>query len=136
MITSFDASTLITLIEAREPFAGMLRRALTALADVHPGMPVARSRLAWPAGRVGPLKSGDALTLACHDTVFARPELVWVDLGRNVVELAAAVRARHGLRSPRRAACGLLPATGARAMLPTGSTTVTRVSGLRARVLA
>ena len=136
MIAFFDASALIYLIEAREPFASTLRQALAALADVHPGMPVALSRLTWLACRVGPLKSGDAATLARYDTFFARPDLIWVALGRDVVELATAVRARHGLRTPDalQAACCLQ--LGAEHLLLTGDTTFTRVSGLRVRVLA
>ena len=136
MIAFFDASALIYLLEAREPFAGTLRRAITALADVHPGLPVALSRLTWLECRVGPLKSGDATTLARYDAFFARPDLIWVDLGRDVVELATAVRARHGLRTPDalQAACCLQ--LGPEHVLLTGDTTFTRVSGLRVRVLA
>ena len=136
MIAFFDASALIYLLEAREPFAGTLRRAITALADVHPGLPVALSRLTWLACRVGPLKSGDATTLARYDAFFARPDLIWVDLGRDVVELATTVRARHGLRTPDalQAACCLQ--LGPEHVLLTGDTTFTRVSGLRVRVLA
>ena len=136
MIAFFDASALIYLIEARVPFASTLRQALAALADVHPGMPVALSRLTWLACRVGTLKSGDAATLARYDTFFARPDLIWVALGRDVVELATAVRARHGLRTPDalQAACCLQ--LGAEHLLLTGDTTFTRVSGLRVRALA
>ena len=136
MIAFFDASALIYVIEAREPFASTLRQALTALAELHPGMPVALSRLTWLECRISPLKGGDAVTLARYDTFFARPDLIWVELGRDVVELATAVRARHGLRTPDalQAACCLQ--LGPEHLLLTGDTAFTRVSGLRVRVLA
>ena len=136
MIAFFDASALIYWIEAREPFASTLRQALATLADLYPGMPVALSRLTWLECRVGPLRSGDATTLARYDAFFARSDLIWVDLGRDVVELATAVRAQHRLRTPvaLQAACCLQ--LGPEHVLLTGDTTFTRVSGLRVRVLA
>jgi len=47
VIAFFDASALIYLIEGREPFAGAVRASLQTLADRHPGMKAALSRLSW-----------------------------------------------------------------------------------------
>ncbi|PLC51104.1 hypothetical protein CR159_05800 [Pollutimonas subterranea] len=53
----------------------------------------------WLECRVGPMKYNDMGTLALFDTFFASPDLVWVEMNREVVELAPAIRVRHGLRS-------------------------------------
>jgi predicted nucleic acid-binding protein len=66
---------------------------------VHPAAGTAVSRLSWLECRVGPMKAHDTAVLAAYDAFFARPDLLWVDLTRDVVELAAAVRVRHGLRT-------------------------------------
>jgi len=87
------------LIEGREPFGGRIRAALAALPQLHPAAGTAVSRLSWLECRVGPMKAHDTAALAAYDAFFARPDLLWVDLTRDVVELAAAVRVRHGLRT-------------------------------------
>ena len=38
--------------------------------------------------------------LAAYDVFFARPDLPWVELIRDIVELAAAIRAWHCLSAP------------------------------------
>ncbi|MFZ7096860.1 type II toxin-antitoxin system VapC family toxin [Luteimonas dalianensis] len=100
MIAFFDSSALIYLLEGKPPFGDHVRSALAALEQEHPGMEVALSRLTWLECRAGPLKADDAEALQLYDTFFARPDLVWVELDRNVVELATAIRVRHGLRTP------------------------------------
>jgi predicted nucleic acid-binding protein len=99
VIVFFDASALIYLIEGREPFGSRVRAALAALLQMHPAAGTAVSRLSWLECRVGPMKAHDTAVLAAYDAFFARPDLLWVDLTRDVVELAAAVRVRHGLRT-------------------------------------
>lgn len=44
------------------------------------------------------MRTNDSATLAMFDSFFARPDLVWVDLTRNGVELAAAIRVQAGLK--------------------------------------
>jgi hypothetical protein len=39
-------------------------------------------------------------TLAQFDAFFTRPDLIWVELTKTVVELATLIRVRHGLRTP------------------------------------
>lgn len=135
MIVFFDASALIYLIEGREPFFGNVRAVVQALSDRHPGLGVAASRLTWLECRVGPMKSNDTATLKRYDTFFGRPDLVWVELTRDVVELAASVRVRHGLRTPDalQAACCLQ--LGAEHVLLTGDAAFKRVAGLNVAVL-
>lgn len=45
MIACFAASALIPLIEAKEPFAGKVRKELAALTTQHPDLGAAVSRL-------------------------------------------------------------------------------------------
>jgi len=126
VIVFFDASALIDLIEGREPFSGTVRAELQALIERDPSTKAAVSRLSWLECRVGPMK----------DTFFARPDLIWVELTRDVVELAAAVRVRHGLRTPDalQAAC-CLQLRGPHVLF-TGDTVFKRVAGLNVTLLA
>lgn len=135
MIAFFDASALIYLVEGSEPFAEAVRARLRALVDRDPGAKAAISRLSWLECRVGPMKHHDTVTLNRYDAFFARPDLLWVELSRDVVELAAAVRVRHGLRTPDalQAACCLQ--LGADHELLTGDSVFQRVDGLNVALL-
>ena len=46
------------------------------------------------------MKANDAPSLSAFDAFFGRPDLVWEELTRTVVELAAVIRVKHGLRTP------------------------------------
>lgn len=136
MVVFFDASALIYLIEGREPFAGSVRTAVRSLVGRHPDARIALSRLSWLECRVGPMKANDAAVLAVYDAFFARPDIVWVELTREVVELAATVRVRHGLRTPdalQAASCLQLPSGH---LMLTGDSAFERVTGLDVRVLS
>ena len=130
-----DASALIYLVEGRPPFAEGVRAALQALQAEQGPLQVAVSRLTWLECRVGPLRSGDIEALVAYDDFFSRPDLVWVDLGREVVELATAIRARERLRTPDalQAACCLQ--LGPRHVMLAGDVAFSRVSGLNVRVV-
>jgi predicted nucleic acid-binding protein len=136
VIVFFDASALIYVLEGQPSFAERVRAQLAALEQAHPGLQAAISRLSWLECRVGPMKANDAATLALFDAFFARPDLVWVELSREVVELAAAIRVRHGLLTPDalQAACCLQ--LGPRHVLLTGDAAFRRVAGLNVTVLA
>ncbi len=82
------------------PSSTQVRSNLAAAAKKHPDMLAAVSRLAWLQCHVGPMKSNDNATLAAFDKFFARTDLVWVELSKEVVELAAAIRVKHGLKTP------------------------------------
>lgn len=136
MIVFFDASALIYLIEGAEPFGGKVRQALAALAKKHPDLGSAVSRLAWLECRVGPMKANDGATLATYDAFFARPDLVWVELTREVVELAAAIRVKHGLRTPDALQAASCLQLGPRHIFLTGDAAFKRVAGLNATLLS
>lgn len=135
MIAFFDASALIYLIEGKEPFAGRVRSQLAEVAQAHPGMSAAVSRLSSLECRVGPMKNNDAAALALFDAFFARPDLVWVELNREVVELATAIRVRHGLRTPDALQAASCLQLGQKHLLLTGDATFQRVQGLQVAVL-
>ena len=135
MIVFFDASALIYLIEGREPFAGRVRKQLTALAKKRPDLGAAVSRLTWLECRVGPMRANDSATLASFDAFFARPDLAWVELTKDVVELAAAIRAKHGLRTPDALQAASCLQLGADHVFLSGDSAFKRVGGLNVRVL-
>ena len=135
MIAFFDASALIYLIEGKEPFASNVRQQLTALASKYPDLVAAVSRLTWLECRVGPMKANNSAVLAAFDTFFGKPDLVWVELTKEVVELAAAIRARHGLRTPDALQAASCLQLGGEHLFLSGDATFRRVAGLHVKVL-
>lgn len=130
MIAFFDACTLIYLIEGKEPFAARVRGRLAAISQAHPDAQAAISRLSWLECRVGPMKNNDLDVLARYDAFFAREDIVWIELNRKVVELAAAIRVRHGLRTPDALQAASCLQLGADHLLLTGDPVFERVHGL------
>lgn len=135
MIAFFDASALIYLIEGAEPFAAKVRKELAAAARKHPDLGAAMSRLSWLECRVGPMKGNDSATLAAFDAFFARTDLVWVELTRDVVELAAAIRVKHGLRTPDALQAASCLQLGSDHIFLTGDKAFRRVHGLNVQVV-
>lgn len=135
MIAFFDASALIYLIEGAEPFATRTRAELARIAKRHAALGVAVSRLSWLECRVRPARNNELAVLAAFDAFFARPDLTWVELTQEVVELAAAIRVRHGLRTPDalQAACCLQ--LGPQHLFITGDAAFEKVAALRVRLL-
>lgn len=136
MIAFFDASALIYLIEGSEPFVGRVRSQLAVLSQAHPDVEAAVSRLSWLECRVGPMKHDNAAALALFDAFFARPDLVWVELNRDVVELATVIRVRHGLRTPDALQAASCLQLGPDHVLLTGDAAFQRVEGLNVSLLA
>lgn len=135
MIAFFDASALIYLIEAREPFASRVRKELATITKRYPDLGAAVSRLTWLECRVGPMKANDLETLALYDAFFARNDLAWVDLTRDVVELAAAIRVKHGLRTPDALQAASCLQLGADHVFLSGDRAFRRVDQLHVKVL-
>ena len=135
MIAFFDACALIYLIEGKEPFAGRVRDEIADIAREHPGLGAAVSRSSWLECRVGPMKAGDNAALTAFGAFFSRPDLVWVELAREVVELAAAIRVKHGLRTPDALQAASCLQLGSRHLFLTGDGAFSRVGGLNVRVL-
>jgi predicted nucleic acid-binding protein len=135
VIAFFDTSALIYLIEGKEPFATKVHKELAATVAKYPGVVAAVSRLTWLECRVGPMKSNDATTLAAFDGFFARPDLVWVELTRDVVELAAVIRAKHGLRTPDALQAASCLQLGTDHLYFSGDSAFRRIAGLNVTVL-
>ena len=135
MIVFFDASALIYLVEGAEPFAARIRSALVQLTKEHPSMGAAVSRLSWLECRVRPARNNELATLAKFDAFFARPDLVWVELGKNVVELATAIRVRYGLRTPDALQAASCLQLGAVHLFLTGDITFKKVAELNTKML-
>lgn len=136
MIAFFDASALIYLIEGVEPFATRIRTALARLVRGNPALRAAVSRLSWLECRVRPARENDDVTLGTYDAFFARPDLEWVELTRDVVELATAIRVRHGLRTPDALQAASCLQLGARHAFLTGDGGFRKVTGLSVQVLS
>lgn len=135
MFAFLDASALIYLVEGVEPFAARTRRALSDLVQREPPASVALSRLTWLECRVRPLREAETGVLADFDAFFRRPDIVWVELSAQVVELATEIRAHSGLKTPDalQAACCLQ--LGADHLFVTGDSAFRKVTGLKVRVL-
>lgn len=135
MIAFFDASALIYLIEGAEPFATKVRKELAAAVKKHPELGAAASRLSWLECRVGPMKGNDNTTLMAFDAFFARSDLIWIELTRDVVELAAAIRVQTGLKTPDALQAASCLQLGGEHLFLTGDSAFMRVAGLNVRVL-
>lgn len=136
MIVFFDASALIYLIESKEPFATKVRKELASIARRHPKITTALSRLTWLECRVGPMKSNDAATLMAFDQFFSNADLRWVELTRDVVELATVIRVRHGLRTPDALQAASCMQIGSDHLFLSGDAAFQRVAGLNVKMLA
>ena len=135
MIAFFDASALIYLVEGAEPFASRVRSELAQTARKHPNMGAAISRLSWLECRVRPARNNELVTLAAFDSFFARPDLVWVELSKDVVELATAIRVKHGLRTPDALQVASCLQLGERHIFLTGDVAFRKITGLNVKVL-
>jgi predicted nucleic acid-binding protein len=136
VILFFDASALIYLIEGKAPFAAKVRKELAAVLAKQPATVAAVSRLTWLECRVGPMKCNDKASLAVFDAFFARSDLVWVELTKEVVELAAAIRVRHGLRTPDALQAASCLQLDGEHLFMTGDKAFAKVPGLHAIVVA
>jgi len=136
VIAFFDASALIYLVEGNPAFADRLRTELSRWAKKHPDAGTAVSRLTWLECRVRPAREGDHATLAAFDAFFARPDLIWIELSKDVVELATAIRVRHALRTPDALQAASCLQLGSGHVFLTGDAAFERVAGLNVRLLS
>lgn len=135
MIAFLDANVIIYQMEGEGPFAYRVRTALSDLVKTYPRIGTCVSRLTWLECRVGPMKSNNNALLQKYDDFFARPDLVWIELTKTVVELAAHIRAGSGLKTPDclQAACCLQ--LGQDHVFLTGDAAFKRVAGLKVKLL-
>lgn len=94
----FDSCILIYRIERRAPWAQRVDERLAAHeAEAHVAVITELTRLEC---RVRPLARGLTDMLRDYGAFFARPNLLWQQCDRSVFDLAAELRARHGLKTP------------------------------------
>jgi predicted nucleic acid-binding protein len=136
VIAFLDASALIYLVDGETPWAEAVRATLQQLAFEAPDLALAVSRLSLLECRVAPLRRGDQASLDRFQALFAQPDLLVVELGASVVELATQLRANHGLRTPDalQAACCLQ--LGPDAVMVTGDAAFQRVQALQVHLIA
>ena len=132
----FDASALIYLIEGKQPFASRVQAELAQITRRYRRIDTALSRLSWLECRVQPARNHEVEVLAIFDEFFARPDLIWVELSRDVVELATAIRATHGLRTPDALQAASCLQLGPRHLFITGDAAFKKVTGLSVRLLS
>jgi predicted nucleic acid-binding protein len=135
VIAFFDASALICLVEGAEPFASRVRSELAQTTRKHPKMGAAVSRLSWLECRVRPARGNELAVVAAFDAFFARPELAWVELSKDVVELATVIRIKYGLRTPDALQAASCLQLGAKHLFLTGNVAFKKVSGLNVKLL-
>jgi predicted nucleic acid-binding protein len=82
------------------------------------------------------MRANDSAALAAFDAFFARPDLGWVELTRDVVELAAVIHASHVLRTPDALQAASCLQLGGEHLFLTGDVAFQRVAGLRVKLLA
>jgi len=136
VIIFLDTCALIYLIEGKTTLVDRVRSKIAETVRAHPGSEVAVSRLTWLEVRVKPLKTKNHSTLALYDEFFAQRDLIWVELTRDVVELATVVRARHGLRTPEALQAASCLQLGQGHLFFTGDTAFRKVAGLNVVVLS
>jgi predicted nucleic acid-binding protein len=126
---------LIYLIEGQEPFAAKARSRLAHIERSHPGGGIAVSRLSWLECHVAPMKKSDARALAQYGAFFARSDITWVELNSKVVELATAIRVRHGVRTPDALQAASCLQLGPEHVFVSGDAGFKRVKGLNVMLL-
>ena len=136
MTIFLDACTLIYLIEGNPAFAARVKTKLAQLMQAAPNPDIAISRLSWLECRVAPIKRQQNTTLARYDAIFSQPDLAWIELDRHVVELATAIRARTGLRTPDSLQAASCLQLGKEHIFLTGDKAFNRVHGLNCEIVA
>ena len=136
MIAFLDASALIYLVDGEVHWAEATQATLQQLAAEAPDLTLAVSRLSVLECRVAPLRRGDQASLDRFEALFAKPDLLVVELSASVVELATQLRAKHRLRTPDalQAACCL--ELGPEVVMITGDAGFRCVQALQVRVIA
>lgn len=95
-----DACALIYRVERVAPWADRLNGRLSELHRQFPQARLAVSDLSRMECRVRPLREGDRVMLAAYDRLFGASGLEIRLLTPAVIDLATAIRARSGLRTP------------------------------------
>lgn len=97
-LSYLDSCIIIYLLEGESAFH---QRAKMALAEMRfKGFRIAVSRLSHLECRVIPKRQGNLALLDQYEHFFAMPSLVWLDLSRDVFDIATDLRAFQNLKTP------------------------------------
>jgi predicted nucleic acid-binding protein len=99
-VVFLDASAIIYLVEAVEPWGSAIEAVLRAALQADPAVALAVSAISRLECRVLPLRKGDRRLLAQFDMFFGRQDLIVVPLSMAVIDGATEVRATVGLGTP------------------------------------
>ena len=93
----WDSCVAIYQVEQVAPwFARIEQRMLSLPGDAR----LCLTDLTWMECRVGPMRAGNASLLARYDEFFARSEIIWAPLTREVFARASQLRAAHRIKTP------------------------------------
>lgn len=135
MIAFLDACAIIYQVEAIAPYQERLASLLTGLRAADPALEIAVSRLSWIECRAKLLRDRAAEVLARYDTFLTADNLLVVEITPDVVDLATAIRAEHGLRTPDSLQAAAALALGAGTVFVTNDATFQRVPNLEVSLL-
>lgn len=82
------------------------------------------------------MKSNGDATFAVYDAFFARPDLLWVELSKDVVELVAAFRVATGAKTPDALQAASCLQLAPKHLFCSGDAAFGRVTGLNLRLLS
>lgn len=135
MIALLDACAVIYQVEAVAPFQAHLAAVLGELRAAHPDLGLAVSRLSWIECRTKPLRERQPAVLARYDAFLGASDLLVVELTAEVIDVATALRAEYGLRTPDALQAASALVLGSGTPFVTNDPTFTRVRGLDVRLL-
>lgn len=95
-----DACVIIYWVEAAEPFYSTLIAKLKDIDRKYPDHEITVSRLSFLECLTLPLRNKDHKILELYRTFFELPELVIIEIDRDVIDKATQLRAKYGLRTP------------------------------------
>jgi predicted nucleic acid-binding protein len=135
LIALLDACAIIYQVEAVAPFQARLAALLAALRGAHPDLGLAISRLSWIECRTKPLRERQPDILARYDTFLGASDLLVVEITAEIIDIATAIRAEHGLRTPDSIQAASAVALGAGTAFVTNDPTFARIRGLEVKLL-
>lgn len=135
MIVLLDACAIIYQVEGVAPFQARLAALLGALRTAEPDLRLAVSRLSWIECRTKPLRERQSAVLERYDAFLGAADLVVVEITAEIIDIATALRADHGLRTPDSIQAASAVALGADTAFVTNDPTFARIRGLEVKLL-
>ena len=130
-----DASAIIYLLEGKPALQESVRRTLAGQRSGETLPALAVSALSLLECRVQPMRDAEHQRLELFDQFFRDPGLEIVEIDRKVIEIATALRARHGLRTPDAIQAGSALASAPDAEFITGDSDFRKVPDLRVHLV-